>query len=134
MSDILELYLNGLNGRKITDTNELLECIDMEFLNGNLNIIKRYKTCPNYNENLEMKVFISRFSERGKILSDYELSEMWSLSVKDIQNCIYTILYIIVKDLNVLLAYYKVNHKRIRTTDEWHEVDVSLNELFKQVN
>ena len=41
---------------------------------------------------------------------------------------------VIVKDLNVLIVYYKVKHKLVKTTDEWCEINVCLSEVFKRVN
>ena len=128
VTDLYEIFMGG----GFESPSELREVVEYGITNGDFVFLQRYISCPDELKNAsDWKFFTEKYLSSGIVLKESEIEDKYNISV-ECQNTILdrVFLWMYQDIIGMYLRTSYVLKKRIKTSTDWVDLGLNLNEVF----
>ena len=125
---VVDLYTDFMLG-KFVSTKELAELIESEVTKGNFDFIRRYVTYNNM-EDINWRVFLTKYALRGYVVSNLELIYYFDLSEEEIEKALERVYKAIFEDIIGIYVHYKKTNVLVKTNECYNKLELTNEEKF----
>lgn len=126
--NVVDLYTEFMLG-KFVSTKELAELIESEVTKGNFDFIRRYVTYNN-TEDINWRVFLTKYALRWYVVSNLELIYYFDLSEEEIEKSLEKVYKVIFEDIIGIYVHYKKTNVLVKTNECYNKLKLTNEEKF----